>query len=341
MFRIAVAFVFIAAGPLAAVSLQAGVVVPGELLVGQNNNNQLLVAVDPATGIKTPASGGFPMGGPAAIAIDSHGNVLMVDGSARLFEANGQTGAISLLATGVNSGIDFDGIAIGADGQIYVSVGNALAVGEMPSVIAFDPTTLVNHTVTSHGFFNQFGPQSLAIGPNGDLFVGTGYAVGAAPPGVGAIIEINPTTGSQSIFSLGGYLGVPDGLTFDEAGNLIVSDDKGAIVRINSAGSQTLVSQGGLLNASQGIAVGGDGKYYVANVLGHNLLRIDPVTGAQSVVTSFGAFEDRAVFYVPASAVPEPSTLSICGTTMLLGLIASRFKKRRGRSSGSWTLGKG
>ncbi|MCS6851404.1 MAG: NHL repeat-containing protein [Gemmataceae bacterium] len=84
---------------------------------------------------------------------------------------------------------------------------------------------------------------------------------------------------------------VPTGLVGDE---LVVVDadtvgGSGAILRLDrTAGSQSLLSSGGILIDPTSVALSGDGSIYVADSGTARLVRVNPITGSQAVITHGG-----------------------------------------------------
>lgn len=123
-----------------------------------------------------------------------------------------------------------------------------------------------------------------------------------APAG-NKIVRIDPLTGAQTIVAAGGYLTLPVAVALEADGDLLVADvsalGAGAAIRIDpSTGEQTVVSSGGSFHAIQAIAVGPCGDIFVSNldfIAGQlppsesRIVRVDPVTGAQAVV-SIGSY---------------------------------------------------
>src|SRR5439155_23398018 len=80
--------------------------------------------------------------------------------------------------------------------------------------------------------------------------------------GAGAVIDINPITGVQTVVASGGNLVSPSDVAVASNGDIFVVDNAGPgkIVRVNPAtGNQTVVSSGdigvGLIHFSKGIAI--------------------------------------------------------------------------------------
>ncbi len=170
-------------------------------------------------------------------------------------------------ATGVESP-DPEGLALGADGTVYVIEDNS------GSVVAIDPST---GTATVVGTAAELGEviaiadvefgSNLIVGESDEVFVTTR----GIPPGVLAL-----TAGSAGrIVTSGNALGAIDGfMTRDHGGNLVMVDrDRDMIRRISTGGALSIaVTQsrleetfGGEVRIDAGIAYDTAGNLYVAD----------------------------------------------------------------------------
>jgi len=195
------------------------------------------------------------------------------------------------------------GITIDAMGEILVADPNALGGGcpvGCGGIIKVNPVTGGQTVVSSGGLF--VNPWGLTLDPIGDIIVADETAFGAT------IFRVNPITGSQTVISSGGSMDAPYDLAIAANGDIIVSDPLGlgvgAIFRINPiSGAQTTISSGGFFTTGgggpRGLALDGNGDILVAdpNALGGGcpvgcgaIIKVDPVTGAQTVVSSGGMF---------------------------------------------------
>lgn len=112
-----------------------------------------------------------------------------------------------------------------------------------------------------------------------------------------AILRVDPGTGSQTTITSGGLLGRPVAVAIEETGNILVVDgfrfgpNGSQIIRVDPAtGGQSVVSAGGTMLDPHDIAIDSDGSLLIADFSGPNglggILRVDAVTGAQTVVFS-------------------------------------------------------
>jgi len=194
------------------------------------------------------------------------------------------TGAQSVVSSGGNLFAAL-GIAIDAAGNI-LTTSEPLLSGVV-SIVQVDPTTGAQKIISSGN--NLRFPVGITIDAGGELLV--------ADRSAHAVIQIDPITGSQKIISSGGNFNAPvgsgpNGIAIDPAGNILVAGERGPtpgsgyIVRVDpTTGAQTVVSEGGILNAPNAIAIDAAGNFLVADGTG-NIIRVNPITGLQSVVSS-------------------------------------------------------
>ena len=122
----------------------------------------------------------------------------------------------------------------------------------------------------------------------------------SAAGGTGAIIAVDPSTGTQQVVASGGVFANPSGVVIDADGSLLVVDSDafggtGGVIRINpSTGAQATLSEGGLLVNPFNAAIEADGTIVVAATLGARIVRVDPRDGRQTKVQA-GETLDSAV----------------------------------------------
>ena len=122
-------------------------------------------------------------------------------------------------------------------------------------------------------------------------------AVPAAHPGdillttyTGHVILFHPENGTWEDFASLSPFHEPSGIVREASGNFLISDRSGAVLRLDAtSGNVTIVAQDGapdfLLYAPEDLVLGADGFVYV--LLDQDITRVDPVTGAQFLVTPF------------------------------------------------------
>src|SRR5262245_46770183 len=79
-----------------------------------------------------------------------------------------------------------------------ILVADQSSFGATGAVFEVDPTTGVQTTISSHGFFHG-APGFLALAGDGSILVDDSQAVGGP-----SVIRVNPVSGAQSIVSSGG-----------------------------------------------------------------------------------------------------------------------------------------
>ena len=214
------------------------------------------------------------------------GGVLKVDpvtGAVTPFSVGGFLGA--------TQGIDFE-----ADGDIVVSDW-VLHVGQEPiweGVVRIDPNTGNQTLLSQGGLLAGAGANlgHLAVGPNGSIYVSAPNALTGEP----RVVRVDPATGAQSIVSSGGllYQGGSSGIAVEANGSILAAGDSLPLVRIHpTTGAQTgLGSPSSALVANLGgIEVDAAGDIFVttwSNEGVGQIVRVDPATGAESLVASGG-----------------------------------------------------
>ena len=109
----------------------------------------------------------------------------------------------------------------------------------------------------------------------------------------------------------------PDGLAFDNVGNLYVADfENGDITKVTPDGTQSIFATG--LADPNGLAFDSAGNLFVGNYGTGEITKITP-TGSESIFASgFGSTGYMAFGPAPTSAVPEPSMLGLFGIGALV-----------------------
>ena len=227
-----------------------------------------VVRVDPATGTQTVvATGGTGQldnnMGPLAVA---PGGNLYVEtytnsGTGAIVALDPVHGTQTLIASGGHLQFLQAGIAVAADGSIYVANDNGGGVA--PNIIRIDPTTGAQTVVSSGGYLNT--PGQLLVGANGMLFV--------ADAGLqGGIIRINPASGQQGIVSAQGDFSSPTGIAKASGADFFVADQTafggtGGIVRVMRAVARNIIS-GNIADGIDITGTGASGNTIQANVIG-------------------------------------------------------------------------
>jgi sugar lactone lactonase YvrE len=170
-----------------------------------------------------------------------------------------------------------------------------LVVGESRSpvrVSVVNPQTKVKTVVCNCTTLNTI--SSVAVKGNEKIYAIGQLSVGAKQ----AVVSIDPATGAQTAVSSGGNFTGLSGIALEADGSILVSQST-MVIRVNpSTGLQTVLSTGGRMTSARGMAVGPNGQIFVtATITGFatgvlplnrtsasGVVRIDPVTGVQTVV---------------------------------------------------------
>lgn len=316
-----------AVGSLPAVRVSAAPLRPGDVLVV---NGFVPYRVDPATGQRSQFA---DEGGGHQIELDRDGTVLMLDADNKVVHRYDRAGGLlSSLPLRLAGGQPLAGstysFAVEPSGSFLLSR-NSVTFPDTGGygVYRADPRT---------GVASLLSPTplgSLAVAPDGGI-VGVEFeplVEGKAR----RIVRIDPTSGAPSA--------VASSFDVEGSGALALAADGGILVtnylwddirRFDpETGAMTTVSRGGLffsLNGTlSGLAVepgGGDILVSYAPTLGGPtgyVFRIDPATGAQSVLAAVPFPTDLAV--VP---IPEPAAAALAMTFAAL-LLTRRGRRRR------------
>jgi sugar lactone lactonase YvrE len=174
-------------------------------------------------------------------------------------------------------------------------------------LVRVDPVTGDTTTISSGGLLQQ--PGGIEVEPDGDILVaafGTGL-----PNDPGGVIRVDPLTGAQTRLSSGELFVHPTDIALEADGDILVVAEpaelgRPALFRLNPVtGAETIVSSGGSFVTPHGVAVEPDGDILVVDLEAFDdpdsepqfrfpggVIRVDPVTGAQTTVSSGGLFSD-------------------------------------------------
>jgi streptogramin lyase len=129
-------------------------------------------------------------------------------------------------------------------------------------------------------------PSGIAIASNGDIFI--------LDKDADAVIRVDPSSGTQTLVSSGGFFVGPLDLAIAANGDIFVVDPHAnLLIRVDpTSGAQTIVSSGGNFTGPYGIAIAGNGDILIGdsntNLGSRTIIRVDPTSGAQTVVSSGG-----------------------------------------------------
>lgn len=174
-----------------------------------------------------------------------------------------------------------------------VLVADSDAFGGMGGVIRVDPVTGAQTPISSGD--NFVDPIGIAFAANGDILV---VDFQAFIRGLGGVIRVNPVSGAQTHVSSDDFFVNPIGIALEASGNIVISDlSAPGVIRVSpttGVQSEVAVDEGYFTNLSLppsgpwGIAVASDGTLFVADRNTNNIVRVNPITGAQTLLPVIG-----------------------------------------------------
>lgn len=127
--------------------------------------------------------------------------------------------------------------------------------------------------ISSNGLLSDI--DDIAVGPDGSIYVGNGTP--------SRVIKVNPANGAQTLLTaspIGWNLAI-------EANEDVIAAASATISRWKvSSGAIEAVSANGLLTDIDDIALGPDGSIYVGNGSPSRIIKVNPVNGAQTLLTT-------------------------------------------------------
>jgi sugar lactone lactonase YvrE len=164
-------------------------------------------------------------------------------------------------------------------------------------LIHVDGTTGVQRVISSGGHLLQ--QRGIALDEEGNILVAAQNRV----------VSVDATTGAQNVLSSGGHLGLGQDVAVLDADTLVVAGVGRKLVKVDRrSGSQTLLVALPSPQSPAGLSVDTDGSILVADAIGPGnnahgaVLRVDPDTGAQAVISQNG------LFWHPRGATVDPHT---------------------------------
>jgi hypothetical protein len=288
-----------------------------------------VIHVNPTTGVQTTISSGDELQNPTGVAVNDLHQIFVVDRDARaIIRVDAATGSQQIVSSEDNLLEPF-GIAIDGNRNLIVTDS---ASGFGGKVVRIHPTTGSQEVVSDGGLLSR--SRGVAIDTNGD------YLVTTATP---RLVRVTPA-GSQTDIPLALPFSLPGGLALIGAGTLAISDseavvntDLNALILLDLAGpSQMVLSAGGSFANPLGVAIDPmTGDILVADWDafggGGGIIRVDPVMGMQTTLTSgqlLGHSLSNA-FDISVVPAPEPSS-ALLMTSSLVAIAALRcFRMRR------------
>jgi sugar lactone lactonase YvrE len=187
-------------------------------------------------------------------------------------------------ATSVSSGGHLSaptGLTIDSDGSlIVVDLGTSADTGV---VLRINPST-GTQTVLAHGH-GFVSPVGAAVAANGDIFV---VDTGNYPSQPGGVFKIDHVTGSMSQVvssnDLYAICAAPNGVIYVAGIDVVQTMDP-------NTGSLTEVTSQNLLRLIWAIDVEPDGNLVIVDIYAYDVVRINPATGSQTLVSKDGYLE--------------------------------------------------
>jgi sugar lactone lactonase YvrE len=280
---------------LALLALPIGVTQARADILYVSRDNATITKIDTTTRIETTFSNLGSLADPYGLAFDHSGNLFAADFHFDSVKRITPDGVSSVFATGGLS--DPLGLAIDSSGNIFVS--------------NFAGTTIEKFTPGAVGsVFANIGNlhgRGLAFDGSGNLYL--------ANPDSNNILRFTPG-GVSSVFASGIHA---SGLAFDGSGNLYAADQAtNTIERFTPGGVGSLFANTGL-SEPEGIAFDSSGNLFVANVANATIERF--TSGGVGSVFETGTPGVPFYLAVQSTAVPEPSSLILCGIGGFTGLV--------------------
>ena len=269
---------------------------PGDLLVA-DTIAVAVVLIEPSVtrngeARQTILFQGTPLARPRGVALDAAGDVLVTDELAGVvFKiAGGQV--VARLGTPPLE--EPYGITLDVAGKIYVT---DTGTGRL---VRIDPQNGVTELVCGNLSFGA--PRGLAFNADGTQLAVADYS--------GALVRVNLAACNTEPPVV---LQNPNGVALDAGGNDDVSlQSAREIVRVDSAGNVSTVSQASQLQGPRGLALGLAGEIFLADYVAGAVFEIDPQTGA--VTRQFTGFPLRGpndVAVVNGDSPPSGSTFAV------------------------------
>jgi Ca2+-binding RTX toxin-like protein len=296
-----------------------------------------LISVNPATGAQHPLSNNAISGlnlfrDPTGVALDPGGTIVVADpdafgGSGGLIRVDPDSGQQAALSSNAGSSLglfsDPSNVVVAPSGRLLVA--DSSAYGGSGAVIGVDAASgqqsLVSNNASSPAKLFT-GPFGIALERNGTVLVADPGTPAPVSGDSGAIIAVDPTTGTQKLvtsndISQTPLFGDPLGIALETPGTLLVANasadptQNGVVLVSRFSGQQYGLATDGGFVAPTGIAVDLDGKALIADSAafggGGGVIRVEPSTGIRSTVSGNPNLPD-ALFVDPTGLMVVPPT---------------------------------
>lgn len=150
-----------------------------------------------------------------------------------------------------------------------------------PALLRISPTGVIT-ALSAGGLFDK----PVTCIPSLD-----GQALVVSDGGADMILRVDLATGQQTVMfdqtSAGGLFASPDGLAYDDAGNLYVANLTGDnVVKVAPDGTTTVFADNTLVSQPGGLAIDGAGNLFVANYGASNIVRFRLESGEGDLFAS-------------------------------------------------------
>ena len=198
----------------------------------------------------SPATIASGLNGPGALAIDSAGNLYVTNETGNSVDVMPVTsGTIfgvpvtaGILATIVSSGLGQpDGLAFDSAGDLFIANFTANTVSVVPAASGTIFGVSVTANVLSVIASGLSGPAGLSFNSAGDLFIAnsTASSISVMPIASGTIFGVSVTANTLASVVTSG-LSIPNGLSFNLAGDLFIANNSGNSVSVMPQASGTI-----------------------------------------------------------------------------------------------------
>ena len=286
----------------------------------------------------SPATIASGLNGPGALAIDFAGNLYVTNETGNSVDVMPVTsGTIfgvpvtaGILATIVSSGLGQpDGLAFDSAGDLFIANFTANTVSVVPAASGTIFGVSVTANVLSVIASGLSGPAGLSFNSAGDLFIAnsTASSISVMPIASGTIFGVSVTANTLASVVTSG-LSIPNGLSFNLAGDLFIANNSGNSVSVMPQASGTIfgvsvtantlasVASTGL-SAPLGITIDSAGDLFIANNTANSvseLLAFHPVPTVTAVDPAIGSTSGGDVVDIVGSGFVAGSTTVDFGT---------------------------
>jgi sugar lactone lactonase YvrE len=279
-------------------------------------------------------------GGPSGLAVDSVGNIFVVDTGnetirkitpAGLVTTLAGTAGLSGSADGTGAAARFNypqGVAVDGEGNVFVTdAGNDTIRKITPAGVV---TTLAG-TAGFSGSLDGTGDAARFDSPRDVVVDGAGNILVGDWGGKGAIRKITPAGVVTTLAGTEGLVGSADGLALDGAGNVFVADSiNNTIQEVTVAGVvTTLAGTAGLegsadgagaaarFNNPCGVAVDGAGNVFIADARNNTIRKVTPAGAVTTLAGTADLLSGSADGAGAVARFDNPSGVAVDGTGSL------------------------